>query len=226
MPRVLAALSHRRLSSGRAAARSFVLLAMVLTLNSACAVAGEPVAERTQSISSSTAITRQTDDRGRQLPFVTKFPNRWSANNDGTSYEPCTYVPGDVLRRVGLDPHTATDVASSDHQTARGCAWKRQGEPRIVLEQFVADLWTSDGDLDGFKLRNSAGTTWRQDKMLDGRRVAVGWVDGARCSTYLISGDSVVVTALTDFTQVRPNTESICSSAVDITRATIPGIPS
>ena len=64
------------------------------------AVKGRPVPVPLPSSASETHASvepqiRQTDSMGRPLPFVTLFPNRWSGNNDGTPYEPCTSLRSD-----------------------------------------------------------------------------------------------------------------------------------
>ncbi|WP_439031197.1 DUF3558 family protein [Gordonia terrae] len=205
-----------------------LLAAAVVGLSATgCAVEGQPVANRDPLIpaSSSSVPVRQTDASGNVLPFATNFPNRWNANNDGTSYESCTAVTGETLRANGLDERSVADVAKSDRQTARGCSWKAAGEPRIIAEQFVANLLPGEFDLTGYKGRNAAGMQWLADTSIDGRRVAIGSMTKYRCATYLVSGKAVVVTAVNDYTKRGTNTAAICQRALSFTRSVVDEIP-
>lgn len=72
------------------ASRLLTLTAMVLMcMSTGCSIDGFPITTTDSSVESSRSSVRQTDARGIALPFVTPFPDRWSTNSDGTSYEPC-----------------------------------------------------------------------------------------------------------------------------------------
>ena len=111
-----------RCSSGRGTAMlaliGCVLASMVAVVG--CSVSGTAVGEKSSVVQSQTTVAppiRQIDDFGRRLPFTTKFPNRWSRNNDGTTYEPCTTLSLAALQSLHLDPATAKDAAVADGQT-------------------------------------------------------------------------------------------------------------
>lgn len=193
----------------------------------ACDEAGSPVAERSRSSHPAesaprTQPIRQTDDAGRRLPFTTRFPNRWSANNDGTRYEPCTAVTNSELLSFELDPNSVRDVAAADHQTARGCRWSYQADRLTSLAQYLGNLEGSGAtDLASYKHVNS-NWHWLADESIDGRTAAIETIGRDECSTYLVSGRAVVVTAV-----ALRNSESgvVCERALAFTRATIARIP-
>lgn len=168
---------------------------------------------------------RQTDDDGLALPFETVFPNRWSANNNGTTYEPCTRVETQVLLESGLDPASAEDVAASDFQTARGCKWTFRGDSSSVLSQFVGNIIQPAEGLDGHKRLNSGGISWLSDSEVAGRRVLRGSIMASECGVYVRSGDAVVVTSIISFESEGPTTEEICVRAEEFLQATIRAIP-
>lgn len=168
---------------------------------------------------------RQTDDDGLLLPFETEFPNRWSDNNNGTPYEPCTKVETGVLVASGLDPASAEDVAASDSQTARGCKWTFTDGSSSVLSQFVGNIIRPAEGLDGHKKANSGGITWLSDSEVSGRRVLRGSIMAAECGVYIRSGDAVVVTSVISFDPERPRTEEVCVRAENFLQKTIGAIP-
>ncbi|AWO84338.1 DUF3558 family protein [Gordonia terrae] len=205
---------------------SWCAIALVLVSTAACAtVTGEPMAGSPSSSHTSVSSVRQTDGAGRELPFVTKFQNRWNINNDGTTYEPCTQVLESVLRQFGLDPASARDAAASDFQTARGCDWTFADHARSSISQFVGNLVRPDEGLTGHKILNQAGTTWLPDTEVEGRRVLTESMMPGDCTVYVQSGTAVVITSVTRLGSRRPATEAVCREATDFLRATIDEIP-
>ncbi|MBD0862474.1 DUF3558 domain-containing protein [Gordonia sp. zg691] len=200
----------------------------------ACAtVPGDPVqtlragsTTPTDSPAPSSPSLRQTDDAGRVLPFENTFPNRWSINNDGSTYEPCTEIPADVIRSFGLDPGSVSDVAASDFQTARGCEWTLREDRRSTISQFVGNILRPEGGLTGHKELNRAGTTWYPDTEVDGRRVLVESMMPGDCTVYIRSGDAVVITSVTKSGFARPPVDELCKTAISFLQATVRQIPS
>ncbi|WP_231742271.1 MULTISPECIES: DUF3558 family protein [unclassified Gordonia (in: high G+C Gram-positive bacteria)] len=192
-----------------------------------CTTRGAPQSVSTQSTvqSTPTAAIRQTDDAGRHLPFETKFPNRWSINNDGSPYEPCTQVSNKTLRQFGLVVDSAADMAGSDFQTARGCRWKYSDDDMSFVAQFVGDIIRRSEGLTGHKALNLAGKTWFPDTSLNGRRVLVSSIGAGACSVYIQSGSAVVVTTVSRFDLEPPPTQAVCEVATDFLRATMNQIP-
>ncbi|WP_306302389.1 DUF3558 family protein [Gordonia paraffinivorans] len=198
--------------------------ATTMTVLPACSVSGTPTATPSAAAESVSALQiRQTDDAGRPLPFKTEFPNRWNSNNSGTSYEPCTQVPGAVVQRFDLDEASVNDVAGSDFQTARGCQWKFSENRHSFLSQFVGNLDRPDGGLTAHK-EDYSTTTWHPDTEIAGRRVIVGSIDPGDCAAYVQSGNAVVVTNVV-LIELEPQPMAACNAAVDFLRATIGAIP-
>ncbi|QMU19814.1 DUF3558 family protein [Gordonia rubripertincta] len=193
----------------------------------ACATeTGQPVAAPSTAAPVSNAQEiRQTDDAGNRLPFETEFPNRWSINNDGSSYEPCTQVSVDVVKRFVLDPDSVGDVAASNFQTARGCEWKYVDDSRSSIAQFVGNLRRPEAGLSGHKESNAAGTTWLPDTEIDGRRVLRESMGPGDCTVYVRSGNALVITSVTRMGFNPPSTEQLCAEATSFLRATIAQIP-
>ncbi|UPG66351.1 MULTISPECIES: DUF3558 family protein [Gordonia] len=204
----------------------FSICVVAASLASGCSTNGDPAAI-TSSPSSSTPIQtiRQTDDAGLRLPFDTDFPNRWSINNDGSPYEPCTQVPTEVLRNFGLNPSSVSDAAASDFQTARGCEWTFVDDNLSAISQYVGDIVHPQDGLDGHKALNSSGTEWFSDLVMQGRRVLVGSIAPSDCAVYVRSGDAVVVTSVIKFGGDAPSTAQICREAADFLKSTISRIP-
>ncbi|GAB84039.1 DUF3558 domain-containing protein [Gordonia rubripertincta] len=211
-----------RLAGLSVALASFTMLAL-----SGCATeSGQPVAEPSTAMSPSKAQEiRQTDDAGNRLPFETEFPNRWSINNDGSTYEPCTQVSVDVVTRFVLDPDSVGDVAASDFQTARGCEWKYVDDRRSSIAQFVGNLQRPEAGLSGHKASNDAGTTWLPDTEVNGRRVLRESMGPGDCTVYVRSGNALVITSVTRMGFNPPPTEQLCAEATDFLTATIAQIP-
>ncbi|MDJ0455337.1 DUF3558 family protein [Gordonia amicalis] len=209
--------------------RTVLVLAVALLGASlvSCTAHGEPSAAPSVPQSSVAAPSiRQTDDEGRTLPFENPFPNRWSANNDGSAYEPCTQISEALIREFGLDPQSIEDVAASDFQTARGCSWTFNDDGRSSLSQAVGNLTPAAQGLDGYKRFNAAGTTWYPDIEIDGRRVLVGSIASGECTQIVRSGDAAVVTTITRVGFDRPSTVDVCRTVEQFVRSTLPGIPS
>ena len=208
-----------------------VLLAAAPLAISSCAVSGTPQAgsssvyESWPQPSGQVADIRQTDDQGRNLPFTNRFPNRWSINNDGTSYEPCTYVTDATVVRFGLDPRSVEDAASSDFQTARGCRWYYIDDPLSSLSQSVGNLVQPSQGLRGHKDRIGNTFELLPDLEIGGRQVVQGSRLPGSCSVFVRSGDAVVGTTVNRFDIVRPPTAEVCNTAVGFLRATIADIP-
>lgn len=206
--------------------RILVLLAAGSVL-AACSTTGSPVGvSSSQSVPTSTKVEiRQADDYGRLLPFETVFPNRWSINNDGTRYEPCTAPSPALLNRFGLDPASAGDVAASDFQTARGCRWRFVDERRSSLAQQVGNLVDPSEGLAGYKRLSTSGATWYPDFNIEGRTVVMSSLFPGECGVVVQSGSAVVVTSALRFGVNRPPQEDICMTASEFLRATIDQIP-
>uniref|UniRef100_UPI003D91BD80 DUF3558 family protein n=1 Tax=Gordonia sp. B7-2 TaxID=3420932 RepID=UPI003D91BD80 len=167
---------------------------------------------------------RQVDDAGRRLPFMTVFPNRWSSNNDGTQYEPCTSVSDRVLASLGLDPRSVSDAAVADHQTVRGCEWDVLNRRRASASQYVGNLAGSGAsDLDGYKAIFD-DFRWFPDRMIDGRTVAVFSLGVDHCATITVSGRALVFTDAALDRDDKDVSEN-CNFALAFTRATINKIP-
>ncbi|MGV9795298.1 DUF3558 family protein [Gordonia sp. NPDC003422] len=191
-----------------------------------CAVDGTavgegPVVARQPSM---TPSIRQTDDAGRLLPFTTVFPNRWSTNNDGTAYEPCTSATDAILISQGLDPASARDAASADHQTVRGCRWAIANTRRSSVSQHVGNMAGSRSKgLDDYKALNN-DFNWFPDQVIDGRTVGLFSLGADDCATIVVSGKAFVFTDAT-LDRDDENIAENCRVALAFTRATISQIP-
>ena len=217
-----------RTSTLRTAAFAFVTTSLLSLCCSGCTTPGSPGAVQSSPTSSSSLgqpTIRQTDDTGQRLPFETQFPNRWSINNDGTSYEPCTQVPADVVQRFRLSSESVSDVAASDFQTARGCQWILIDDGRSTISQAVGNMIHPEDGLSGHKELNSAASQWLPDIEIDGRRVLVGAINNADCTVYVQSGTAVVATSFLRFGRDRPPIDEICKTSEEFLRATIQNIP-
>lgn len=200
-------------------------LALALTLSSCRTVEGRPTAESLPAGSTAHSPAadsiRQTDAQGRALPFTTVFPRRWSNGNDGTTYEPCTSASASILVANNLDPQSARDAAAADHQTARGCVWSLSDREHAALSQYVGN----QPDLDTYKQINAQFLDWRVDMSLIGRRVAVATSKSIpECTTFVRSGEAIVVTNLSVYLD-SPPLDEICEKVIAFTRATIDQIP-
>ncbi len=205
--------------------KTLLLLACVLTLSSCYSVDGQPSAEFSPTASTggtpSKNTIRQTDDHGRSLPFDTIFPRRWSNGNDGTTYEPCTAATESILIANSLDPRSAQDAAAADHQTARGCMWSLSDRRHASLSQYVGN----QPDLDTYKQMYAQFVTWRADISMSGRRVAVSTTPSIpECTTFVRSGDALVITDLSIYIDAPPIDE-ICNRTITFTRTTIDQMP-
>ncbi|MHC3003330.1 DUF3558 family protein [Gordonia sp. GN26] len=199
----------------------------------ACDVEGVPSAQPEAMASASSAAAaepiRQTDDAGNRLPFDTEFPDRWSRNNDGTTYEPCTAVDDEQVRAFGLDPATVEDVAASNHQTARGCQWDLfEGDDilRPSLSQFVGNLEGMGVDnLQDYKqLQSTDYNEWLDDVVIAGRTVVVS-VERGSCDAFVQSGSAVVVTTMHDLLRDGTEANLLCEKALGFVRLTIDRMP-
>ncbi|MDV7175920.1 DUF3558 family protein [Gordonia amicalis] len=193
----------------------------------ACTTTGEAESASPAASLTSAGPTgiRQTDDAGAPLPFENTFPDRWSNNNDGTPYEPCTQVSAVALQTIDIDPSTVEDVAASNHQTARGCTWKFHGDRLSSMSHFVGNLLRPEAGLDGYKELNRAGSTWFADTEIKGRRVLSASMGPGECSMIVQSGDAVVVTTIVRYDADRPPVETVCSSVEHFLDQTIDSIP-
>lgn len=192
---------------------------------SGCSTSGLPTPVSSSSAPVAPSGIRQVDDEGTRLPFETSFPNRWSINNNGTSYEPCTQVPDDVIARSGFGPETVKDAAASDFQTARGCTWTSSLDGRSSLSQIVGNLLDPQDGLPGYKQQHSPATTWFPDRQVLGRRVLVGSTMRGECAVIVQSGDAVVVSSITRVGPGRPVAEEVCTDVAAFVDATIAQIP-
>lgn len=169
--------------------------------------------------SSISAGVRQTDADGRQLPFTTQFPDRWSKLNDGTAYEPCTALNSRELTDLGLNPTSVRDAAIANHQTARGCSWELIGSPTSIASQDTGN----SPPLSAYKRQNVILIDWEPDIILDGRIVAIGtWKDQTSCTTNVQSGSAIVTTSVSI---LRASINELCAKAIAFTKATIGKMP-
>lgn len=191
-----------------------------------CATSGSPI-PASQHLNSPTSgsTIRQTDDLGRKLPFENEFPNRWSINNDGTTYEPCTAVSENILVRFGLNPESVQDAAASDFQTVRGCEWEFVGSELSAVSQYVGNMLRPEEGLSGYRESNSAATTWLPATQIDGRPVLVNSLGPGECAVLVESGRAIVFTNVSLVDSTPPPTAQVCGDAEAILRATIDQIP-
>ena len=198
------------------------LLAAAAMLCAGCAVTGVPVATpEPASPSTQTPTIRQTDNARQRLPFDTQFPDRWSSNNNGTPYEPCTAVSADTLRRFNLDPTTAKDAAVANHQTIRGCDWEFVDTRSDSLVQTVGN----GPSLGEYRAKNESAFIFLPDTTVNGRRVlrfAIG--ESSECSAAVQSGTAQVITTVFVF-ENEPPRDQLCEIPVNFLRATIDKIP-
>ncbi|WP_396349824.1 DUF3558 family protein [Gordonia amicalis] len=200
-------------------------LALAITSCSTTGVAVPSSATSSLGHTSEQPNIRQTDDAGRSLPFENQFPNRWSINNDGTTYEPCTAVEPNTASQFGLIPDSVRDVAASDFQTARGCKWKFRDDGRSSLSQAVGNLMQPENGLTGYKQQYAATVEWRPDIEIQGRRAIVGSTMPSECTVFVESGAAIVGTGITRFGAEKPPLDDICESAISFLRITIGNIP-
>ncbi|MBD0020326.1 DUF3558 domain-containing protein [Gordonia pseudamarae] len=197
-------------------------LAVICAL-SACSTPGEPIPTSdpatSRPVTSTPAPIRQTDDRGKPLPFTTRFPNRWSANNNGTSYEPCTALNDAELTSLGLDPTTVEDAALANHQTARGCIWKYFGKFMGGISQSTGNRPTFEYELTDTEWYIRSYTT-----TIGGRLMIVNYWNWASCFTIVKVENARVTTSVTRSLTQTPEAE-LCNLAIEFTKLTIPKMP-
>ena len=168
---------------------------------------------------------RQTDDRGRSLPFETRHPNRWNPGNDGTAYEPCTALTDTGLEDLGIEPRTVRDAAGTNGQTLRGCVWEYRDTSaghRLTVSQIVGN-WDSL-ELEK-RMKSTPNDVWRDDVTVDGRTVGL-LTDPVLgdCTTYVQSGRAAVNTSVFDHGDAL-DMDATCDRALEFTRATIGQMP-
>ncbi|QHN25807.1 DUF3558 domain-containing protein [Gordonia pseudamarae] len=197
-------------------------LAVVCAL-SACATPGEPIPTSepatSEPVTSTPAPIRQTDDRGKPLPFTTRFPDRWSANNNGTSYEPCTALNDAELTSLGLNPTTVRDVALANHQTARGCIWKYFGKSMGGISQSTGNRPTFEYELTDREWYIRSYTT-----TIGGRLAIVNYWKQFSCFTIVKVENARVTTTANRVLTPTPEAE-LCNLAIEFTKLTIPKMP-
>ncbi|QGS26423.1 DUF3558 domain-containing protein [Gordonia bronchialis] len=196
------------------------------TAVTACSVSGTAVGVRSSVVQSQMPAPdpiRQVDDGGRRLPFATTFPHRWSRNNDGTTYEPCTALSPAALQSLHLDPATAKDAAVADGQTARGCSWRYQGQRYSRVAQHVGNMNGGVTGISDYKLRND-DFTWFPDLNIGGRRVGLFSLGGDACDTIVESGRAFVFTDVA-LGRLDDDVTENCNRAIAFTRATIDLMP-
>lgn len=215
-------------SAGTVCAKAFLIAAFVSIVVSGCETSGSAVSESRESTaekaaSQSYSEVRQVDDAGRRLPFKTYFPDRWSTNNDGTDYEPCTAIQNDLLERLNLDPGSVKDVAVANHQTARGCQWRYRNQAFAQVSQHVGNMNGGVTGIAQYKTRNR-DFRWFPDQVIGGRTVGVFTSSVDTCDTILESGTAFVFTDVILGTTGDDVSEN-CRRALAFTRATIDLIP-
>ncbi|MET4168298.1 MULTISPECIES: DUF3558 domain-containing protein [Gordonia] len=210
----------------RTSAASLAAVIVVSLTVGGCATSGSPIPTVHQSSSSTAGPSiRQTDDVGRKLPFENKFPNRWSINNDGTTYEPCTALSKKILVRFGLNPESVQDAAGSDFQTVRGCEWEFIDDELSAVSQYVGNMQRPNEGLNGYRESNSAAATWLPDIEIDGRPVLVNSFGQGECAVLVESGRAIVSTSVSLVDSTPPPTAQVCGDAEAVLRATIDQIP-
>jgi hypothetical protein len=170
-------------------------------------------------VTSTPAPIRQTDDRGKPLPFTTRFPDRWSANNNGTSYEPCTALNDAELTSLGLNPTTVRDVALANHQTARGCIWKYFGKSMGGISQSTGNRPTFEYELTDREWYIRSYTT-----TIGGRLAIVNYWKQFSCFTIVKVENARVTTTANRVLTPTPEAE-LCNLAIEFTKLTIPKMP-
>ena len=203
--------------------RAGPLLTLATLACAGCAVTGDPVAapETTAPSSTPPSTIRQTDDTGKRLPFDTAFPDRWSSNNDGTKYEPCTAVSDQTLTRLGLNPASASDTAAANHQTVRGCRWKFIVDSANSLAQSVGNGPT----LAEYRSKNDGIFVFLPTITISGREIMRFRIpDTSECTATVRSGGALVHTTVLTFGNTPPPDE-LCEIPVNFLRATIDKIP-
>ncbi len=203
------------------ASRLLTLTAMVLMcMSTGCSIDGFPITTTDSSVESSRSSVRQTDARGIALPFVTPFPDRWSTNNDGTSYEPCTALTDAELINAGLDPTTVEDIAVANHQTARGCIWYFHGGPDAgLLSHATGNRPTFEQDI-----KDRSWYEVSYDISIKRRHVLVDSRSATACMTTVKSGKSpVFVRASKLFKPI--GREAVCQRAIDFMKRVIDRMP-
>ena len=209
---------------GNRPARAPISTALVFTaailVASGCTVNGSPASAPHSGNEDARPTIRQTDTRGIKLPFTTSFPDRWSANNDGTTYEPCTALTGAELRGAGIDPTTVKDIAVANHQTARGCMWDYIGD------HTAGKVAHATGNLPTFE-ESQTDREWYEvsyDLKIKGRLVLVNSKAATLCMTTVKSGRSPVdITVSKIFDPI--GREAVCKRAIDFTRLVINRMP-
>ena len=205
---------------------SILAFAVCSALIAGCAteVTGQPASSSEIASSSSTSATpRQTDARGKHLPFLTKFFERWNPGNDGTDYEPCTTLTADQISSLGLDPNTMKDVAIVDGQTARGCTWNAK-QP-IGSDLYLNQKVGNSKSLADYKYKYRNLGKWRPDIYIRGRQVGVEEDGFDGCTTYVQSGQSGVITSTTSTGAREQTLDEQCEWVFAFTEATIDQIP-
>ena len=195
-------------------------------LSAGCAAEGTAPSTKStasSSIGSPSPHPRQTDARGRTLPFVTEFFKRWNPGNDGTDYEPCTTLTADQISSLGLDPNTVKDVAIVDGQTARGCTWNAK-QP-IGSDLYLNQKVGNSKSLADYKYKYRNLGKWRPDIYIRGRQVGVEEDGFDGCTTYVQSGQSGVITSTTSTGEREQTLDEQCEWVFAFTEATIDKIP-
>ncbi|WP_246222042.1 DUF3558 domain-containing protein [Gordonia pseudamarae] len=192
---------------------AFTSIASLGAAATACSVTGE--ANPAPAGPTTTASIRQIDDSGKRLPFDNRFPDRWSTNNNGTTYEPCTALTDDELAAVGIDPGSVIDVAMANGQTARGCRWEYRDVKLSGVTQATGNKPTFEQQMQD---REWYATSY--DIVIDGRPVMVDARARYTCMTTVKSGRAPVSTLVSRISDTPPS--ELCAQAIEFTTLTIP----
>lgn len=187
---------------------------------------GQRESADSETADAESAGIRQTDARGRRLPFETEHSDRWNRRNDGTTYEPCTALSSDGLRDLGVEPSSVRDAAGTNGQTLRGCQWEYQ-DSKPDDSWFVSQIVGNAESLATEKRTKSSDSyVWRDDVLVSGRVVGVlarpTWDN---CSTYVQSDRAAVNTIVFDYGTSPLDMDEACDRALEFTRATIDQMP-
>ncbi|MFT4125406.1 MAG: DUF3558 family protein, partial [Gordonia sp. (in: high G+C Gram-positive bacteria)] len=117
-----------------------------------------------------------------------------------------------------------TDAASANHQTVRGCDWEyRESSGRN--DAGVSQMVGNSPGLAHYKRKYATTYDFQPDVTVGGRTAALGYGDFRdSCSTIVESGNAVVITTATIFTDPPPIAQ-LCEKAIEFTRATIDQMP-
>jgi len=93
------------------------------------------------------------------------------------------------------------------------------------LSQSVGNLSDSEKDVLDYKVKNLRTMDWYPNLTIDGRTVIVGSLNDLECTASVQSGNAVVGTTVVRLGGENEPMDTMCQSAVDFLRSTLPQIP-